>query len=125
MHTQLELRHGFAGGWCYRCHAQDASDELRLADGTHLRMDDAHVLCGSCHGPEHRDWEADLHGLTTGSWRAHKRRRSCTHCHDPHQPRIAPYPPEPAPAPPKVPSFLPSTWQRDGSELPAGRGGAP
>jgi hypothetical protein len=33
--------------------------------------------------------------LTTGRWNGAQLRRSCTHCHDPHQSKLAPMVPSP------------------------------
>ena len=119
-HSRIELSHGFSGGWCYRCHAEDDSDSLRLSDGSHVPMQRIDTLCGSCHGDEHRGWEQGIHGHTTGSWREHRRRATCTECHDAHRPGIEPYAPEPPPAPPKEPSFWPSAWRSGGAGAAGG-----
>lgn len=101
-HTQKVLHHGTAGGWCYRCHTKDDIDQLHLPDGTLVSFDAAYELCGSCHGDKFRDWRAGIHGLTTGWWLGARTRRSCTFCHDPHNPKFPPMTPEHPPARPRT-----------------------
>lgn len=74
---------------CFNCHNPGKLDQLVTRDGTQLELTQATLLCASCHGPTYRDWEAGIHGRTTGYWsRAHgpATRESCTACHDPHSP---------------------------------------
>ncbi len=100
-HTDKELVHGTNAGWCYRCHAKEDQGQLVLIDGTRVGFDASHELCGSCHGEKMRDWRQNLHGQTSGYWNGPKVRRSCTACHDPHNPKFKPMTPEsPPPRPP-------------------------
>src|ERR1019366_6899015 len=101
-HTQKVLDHGTQSGWCYRCHAKDAIDQLHLADGTLVGFDEGYELCGSCHGDKLREWRAGIHGLTTGFWLGNRTRRSCPACHDPHSPRFPLMTPEHSPAHPRT-----------------------
>jgi hypothetical protein len=101
-HTQKVLNHGSQGGWCYRCHAKDSIDNLRLADGELVSFDASYELCGSCHGDKLRDWKAGLHGLTTGDWSGPRIRRSCAYCHDPHSPHYPAMTPERVPSRPRT-----------------------
>jgi hypothetical protein len=96
-HGSKVLNHGAHASWCYRCHAKDDPGELLLSDGVRVGFDASHELCGSCHGDKLRDFNQNLHGLTTGNWNGPKVRRSCTGCHDPHDPKFAPMTPEPPP----------------------------
>jgi hypothetical protein len=100
-HTQKVLSHGTQQGWCYRCHTKDNIDKLHLADGTLVSFDEAYELCGSCHGDKLRDFKAGIHGLTTGYWSGDRVRRSCSACHDPHDPNFPLMIPERAPARPR------------------------
>jgi len=102
LHTQKILNHGTQGGWCYRCHAKDDIDKLHLPDGKRVSFNEAYELCGSCHGDKLRDWNAGIHGLTTGFWLGDRLRRSCPSCHDPHSPKFPLMVPEHAPQPPRT-----------------------
>jgi len=101
-HTQKVLTHGEASGWCYRCHTKDDIDKLHEPDGTLVSFDEAHKLCGSCHGDRLRDWRNGIHGLNTGYWNGARLRHSCTFCHDPHNPKFASITPEHAPQRPRT-----------------------
>jgi len=83
-----ELVHGKFVGWCYRCHAPGDVAQFVLPDARRVPFDQSYELCGSCHGEKLADWRAGVHGLTTGQWDGAQLRRSCTHCHNPHQPKF-------------------------------------
>lgn len=86
-HAGRRIAHGPAIHWCDDCHAIDEPDHLIALDGeTAISFDESDQLCGQCHGERHRDWEAGIHGLSTGAWRGTVHRRLCTACHDPHAP---------------------------------------
>ena len=73
---------------------------LQVRDGREVGFDNIPQLCGSCHGPNLRDWEAGAHGRTSGYWNhslGAADRLSCANCHNPHAPRIPTR--EPAPPP--------------------------
>jgi hypothetical protein len=85
-----------ADRWCYTCHTEDNIDRLHLPNGELVAFDESYRLCGACHGEKLRDWEKNIHGLTTGFWNGPKQKRSCTACHSPHDPpfpKMAPLPP--------------------------------
>lgn len=84
------VEHGNLEGWCYRCHAQSDVDRLVLPDGRLVSFDRGYEHCGACHGEKLVDWQAGVHGLTTGQWNGPRLRRSCTHCHNPHRPGFPP-----------------------------------
>jgi hypothetical protein len=94
-----ELDHGDQSLWCYQCHSVKNIDKLVIANGSLVSFDEAHLLCSSCHGDKGRDWRAGIHGMTIGYWRGPKRRKLCTHCHNPHNPWFPTLAPEPPPAP--------------------------
>jgi hypothetical protein len=86
-HVGRTVEHGPALDFCNDCHAMDDVDQLVLLDGTtHVGFDASDPLCAQCHGGIHDDWEAGIHGLTTGGWQGTVQRRLCTACHDPHAP---------------------------------------
>jgi hypothetical protein len=103
MHTDIELKHGFAQVWCLDCHNADNRDVLHLASGELVPFDESYRLCGQCHGEKYRDWRAGVHGRRTGYWNGHKLYLLCVNCHNPHQPRFKPLVPKPAPVPPSRP----------------------
>jgi predicted CXXCH cytochrome family protein len=87
----LEMSHGRnnRNNLCFNCHNPAKLNELVTRDGTKLTLDHATPLCASCHGPTYRDWEAGVHGRTTGHWNramGEITREDCTSCHDPHAP---------------------------------------
>ena len=96
-HRGLEFNHGKLE--CAACHAPTAERRLRLATGKTIPMTEAMQLCGQCHGPQQRDYDAGAHGGMNGSWdlsRGSRVRNHCVDCHDPHRPAY----PKVMPAPP-------------------------
>jgi hypothetical protein len=86
-HVGRTVAHGPALDFCNDCHDLDDVDQLVLLDGTtRVGFDASDALCAQCHGGIHDDWEAGVHGLSTGGWRGTIERRLCTACHDPHAP---------------------------------------
>jgi len=98
-HTEIRLRHGL-NTRCFNCHHRTDREAWVDDFGEPIPWADPPRLCGKCHGPVYRDWQAGSHGRTNGSWdpaRGTQTRRKCIECHDPHTP---PFPPlEPAPGP--------------------------
>lgn len=95
-----EFHHGDPAGWCYQCHSQENIDRLHGGKGELVTFDQAYLLCGGCHGDKLRDWRLQVHGKTLGNWSGPKVRRSCTACHNPHNPRFTRLKPEPPDVPP-------------------------
>ncbi len=107
-HSGLVFAHGDLS--CASCHASTSERRLRLASGETLPMTEALRLCGQCHGPQYRDFEAGVHGGMSGHWdlsRGGRIRNHCVDCHDPHvpaYPQLMPAPPPgDVPAPPRTP----------------------
>lgn len=103
-HANIVLGHGShnRNNLCFNCHNEHDLLTFQARDGRVLRFQDSTSLCGSCHGPTYRDWEAGAHGRISGYWDRSKgeaHRLDCANCHDPHRPRI----PSRAPAPPPHP----------------------
>lgn len=101
-HKDLNLAHGRnkRNDHCYNCHDSANLDQLLTRDGRRLKLTEAIQLCGSCHGPTLRDWEAGIHGRTSGYWNrqlGEATKQECTSCHDPHSPAFPSRPPAPAP----------------------------
>jgi hypothetical protein len=101
-HENIVMRHGRheRNNNCYNCHNEANLELLYPRDGRELKWTESTQLCGSCHGPTFRDWEAGVHGRVNGFWRADlgKRiRKDCVNCHDPHAPKVPGRKPAPPP----------------------------
>ena len=101
-HADIVMGHGShdRNNLCYNCHNEQNLLTYQVRDGRELKFDNIVPLCGSCHGPTYRDWEAGAHGRTSGHWDRAKGdalRLSCANCHDPHAPKIPTRPPAPGP----------------------------
>lgn len=103
-HSTIKMAHGRhnRNNLCFNCHDENNLTLLQTRDGRALKLEDSTPLCGSCHGPTYRDWEAGVHGRTSGYWNRAAgafHRRNCVDCHNPHQPKIPPRIPAPGPNP--------------------------
>ena len=99
-HDDIVLEHDKANRWCMACHDAENRDMLHSASGTLIDFSESYKLCGQCHGPKLRDWEAGIHGRRTGQWNGEKQYLLCAHCHDPHSPKFQKMKPEPSPIKP-------------------------
>jgi uncharacterized CHY-type Zn-finger protein len=103
-HSDIVMGHGQHGrnNNCFNCHNETNLVLLQPRDGRELTFSDSTKLCGSCHGPTLRDWEAGAHGRISGFWDRSKgpiTRKDCVNCHNPHSPRFPSRPPAPGPHP--------------------------
>lgn len=86
------LTHGGANIWCLDCHSADHRDKLVKLNGEMVSFNESFRICGQCHGPTLRDWEAGTHGRTNGYWNREmdkeglSQRQLCVECHNPHAP---------------------------------------
>lgn len=101
-HEELVMAHGNhnRNNNCYNCHDEANLDLFQTRDGRALKFADSPLLCGSCHGPTYRDWEAGAHGRSSGNWSRAPgtfQRQDCVACHDPHAPKFPPRKPAPGP----------------------------
>ena len=110
-HKDVVMGHGTHGrnNNCFNCHIDDNLKQLQTRDGRALNFEESTQLCGSCHGPTYRDWEAGSHGRTSGYWNrtpAGKvqgqmdgpfKKQDCVNCHNPHSPKFPGRKPAPAP----------------------------
>jgi hypothetical protein len=101
-HKDIVMGHGShnRNNLCYNCHNEQNLLTLQVRDGREVKFDNIPPLCGSCHGPTLRDWEAGAHGRTSSFWDRSKgeiQRLSCANCHNPHAPRIPSRDPAPGP----------------------------
>ena len=69
-HDDLKMGHGRhnRNNNCFNCHNENNLEALQTRDGRELKITESPQLCGSCHGPTFRDWEAGVHGRTSGYW---------------------------------------------------------
>lgn len=103
-HEDIVMAHGThnRNNNCFNCHDEQNLEQLQTRDGRQIKLAESAPLCGSCHGPTYRDWEAGAHGRTGGYWdRAAGpiKRQICVDCHDPHHPKIPPRKPASGPHP--------------------------
>jgi len=103
-HADIVMGHGSHGrnNNCFNCHNETNLELLQTRDGREVKFADSPVLCGSCHGPTYRDWEAGAHGRISGFWDAKMgsaQRKACVNCHNPHSPRFPSRAPAPGPHP--------------------------
>jgi hypothetical protein len=101
-HADLVMAHGRhkRNNNCFNCHDEANLDSLQTRDGHQVKLVNSPELCGSCHGPTYRDWEAGVHGRTSGYWKRDLGaidRKVCTSCHDPHSPKFPGRAPAPGP----------------------------
>ena len=101
-HEDIVMGHGTHGrnNNCFNCHDDENLLLLQMRDGQELKMDNSTLLCGSCHGPTHRDWTSGSHGRTSGYWDRSKgafKKLDCVNCHDPHSPSFPSRHPAPGP----------------------------
>jgi predicted CXXCH cytochrome family protein len=101
-HDDIVMAHGRhnRNNNCFNCHDETNLELLQTRDGRHLKIVESPALCGSCHGPTYRDWEAGVHGRTSGYWKRELgpiERKVCTSCHNPHSPPFPSRPPAPQP----------------------------
>ncbi len=101
-HKDIVMGHGShnRNNLCYNCHNESNLETFQVRDGRELKFADSTQLCGSCHGPNYRDWEAGAHGRINGYWNTslgEARKLDCANCHNPHAPRIPTRDPAPGP----------------------------
>jgi hypothetical protein len=103
-HKDIVMAHGRhnRNNLCFNCHNETNLELFQTRDGRELKLADSPPLCGSCHGPTYRDWEAGAHGRTSGYWDkqlGEADRKPCVSCHDPHRPKFQGRKPAPGPHP--------------------------
>jgi hypothetical protein len=113
-HKDIVMGHGSHGrnNNCFNCHNENNLELLSARDGREIKFSDSPQLCGSCHGPTYRDWEAGAHGRTSGYWDRSKGsidRKLCVNCHDPHSPHFPGRQPAPGPHPLRAPAVAAAT----------------
>jgi hypothetical protein len=92
-----DLQHGKGRMWCLNCHSAGDRSTLVSVRGEKIDFNRSDQLCGQCHGDRHRDWQHGGHGKRVAFWRGDRQLYACTHCHDPHNPVLAPRSPQPPP----------------------------
>lgn len=101
-HADVVMDHGSHGrnNNCFNCHEENNLALMQTRDGRKVSFGESPLLCGSCHGPTYRDWEAGVHGRTSGYWNRTMGaidRKQCVNCHDPHAPKFPGRHPAPGP----------------------------
>jgi hypothetical protein len=101
-HSDIVMGHGRnnRNNICTNCHDETNLELFQTRDGRELKFSESTELCGSCHGPTYRDWDAGAHGRTSGYWNRGMGpivRKDCVSCHNPHSPKFPGRPPAPAP----------------------------
>ena len=101
-HADIVMGHGSHGrnNNCFNCHNENNLTLLQTRDGHEVTFSNSQLLCGSCHGPTYRDWEAGVHGRTSGYWNRDLGaidRKLCVNCHNPHSPKFPGRQPAPGP----------------------------
>ncbi len=91
------LDHGRGRIWCLSCHNLNDRNNLKTLLGEPVDFDEAHLVCGGCHGNRHKDWYFGAHGKRVGNLQGERTLYNCTHCHDAHNPAIKARAPKPAP----------------------------
>lgn len=103
-HSDIVMGHGRnnRNNLCYNCHDENNLELLQTRDGRELKLSESTPLCGSCHGPTYRDWDAGAHGRTSGYWNRDMgpiTKQDCVACHNPHAPKFPGRKPGPPPHP--------------------------
>lgn len=103
-HSDIVMHHGSheRNNNCYNCHNEANLTLLQTRDRHEVQFTNSQLLCGSCHGPTLRDWEAGVHGRTSGFWDRDlgaADRELCVNCHNPHSPKFPSRKPAPGPHP--------------------------
>jgi uncharacterized CHY-type Zn-finger protein len=62
-HSNIVMHHGSheRNNNCFNCHNETNLEQLQTRDKRELTFANSQALCGSCHGPTYRDWEAGVH----------------------------------------------------------------
>ncbi|PWU11687.1 MAG: hypothetical protein C5B50_22835 [Verrucomicrobia bacterium] len=112
-HADIVMHHGThnRNNLCFNCHDESNLEVFQTRDGRQLKLVDSTPLCGSCHGPTYRDWDAGAHGRTSGYWNRSVApdpqhaitRQDCVSCHNPHSPKFPSRQPAPGPHPLRPP----------------------
>ena len=102
VHSDVVMGHGRhnRNNLCFNCHDENNLEVFQTRDGRELKFAESPQLCGSCHGPTLRDWDAGVHGRTSGYWNRSAGpidRKQCVNCHNPHSPKFPGRAPAPGP----------------------------
>ena len=90
MHDDIELKHGGGRFWCLTCHSINNRNVLISFKSTPIDFNKSYLLCGQCHFQRQKDFFGGAHGKRKDTWNGPKKLTTCTECHNPHNPKIAP-----------------------------------
>lgn len=129
-HGNIVMHHGSheRNNNCFNCHDELNLEHLQTRDKRELKLSDSTPLCGSCHGPTYRDWEAGVHGRTAGFWQRSQgayNRENCVNCHNPHSPKFPGRMPAPGPHPLREVAHASAPGGSHGAAPPGETGGTP
>lgn len=87
-HWNISLKHAHSTVMkCNTCHEMDGTpDQLIGLQGDSISYDHCYKLCGQCHSTQYKDWQGGAHGKKLGGWTKPRIVKTCTGCHNPHQP---------------------------------------
>lgn len=101
-HPDIVMKHGEINKNCLVCHDSNNMNKLQVFEPPQsVSFEESYKVCGQCHGDIMKYWNTGIHGLQTGYWNGKKLRRTCTACHNPHDPEIKTFKPYPPPNLPK------------------------
>jgi len=90
-HWSVRLEHAAEAVMaCATCHSSSNQGQLRLLGGATVSIDHAYQVCAQCHSTQAADWVGGAHGKRVGGWAPPRVSYSCTECHNPHKPALAP-----------------------------------
>jgi hypothetical protein len=125
-HEDVFVKHGNERFWCTDCHGGEGMDYLVSRRGKPIDIDLGHVFCGECHFDNLKDFEHGVHGRRIGFHTGPRVLRTCTECHNAHQPQILAEKPD---APPRFRENLKAFAPPDIHRVPVwerfGKGNAP
>jgi len=96
-HEGVHLKHGLGKGLsCATCHVSSDVSRLHGIEGE-VSIQQAPLLCATCHSTPYKDWLKGAHGKRIGQWIPPRVVYSCAQCHNPHSPAWEKRMPAPGP----------------------------
>ncbi len=86
-HWDIKLSHADINVMdCTTCHTDNNMNQLHSINGKSISFDKSYNLCGQCHSPQLKDWKGGAHGKQVDGWKKPRISKTCTDCHNPHDP---------------------------------------